>query len=81
MSAAKIAAIQTLRTAFQNANTSQEGYVRRRPVLTQDRIIVLNNCYNNSMIVVEAAQVIYYNDVARKDQFVFKHSKSQMIVK
>lgn len=72
MSAAKIAAIQTLRTALQNANTSQESYVRGRPVLTQDRIILLNNCYIKTRTVIDAAQVIYYNDVARRQQYIFQ---------
>ncbi len=75
MSAAKIAAIQTLRTALQNANTSQESYVRGRPVLTQDRVILLNNCYLKTRTVIDAAQVIYYNDVARRQQYIFQPSE------
>lgn len=75
MTATKIADILVLRTNLQNLNTSQESYIRGRPVLTQDRIIVLNNCYNITKTVIEAAQVIYYNDVARRQQYVYLPSQ------
>ena len=75
LSAIKIADIQTLRTNLQNLNTSQEGYIRARPVLTQDRITVLNNCYNITKTIIEAAQVIYYNDIARRQQYVYLPSQ------
>ena len=75
LSATKIAAIQTLRTDLQNLNTSQEGYIRARPVLTQDRIVVLNNCFNITKTIIEAAQVIYYNDIARRQQYVYLPSQ------
>lgn len=82
---AKIADILTLRNDLLNANTTQESYKRGRPVLTQDRIIALNDCYNYTRIVMEAAQVVYYNDAARRQQYIYMPSQeaddSEIIIK
>ncbi len=63
--------IITLRDTLLEANTNQESYTKGRPVLTQDRILALNECYLSTKRVVDAAHVVYYNDYARKNQFVF----------
>ena len=75
LTALKITEIQTLRTNLQNLNTTQESYIKARPVLTQDRIIILNTCYDYTRTVIEAAQVIYYNDMARRNQYIYLPSQ------
>ena len=44
-------------------------------VLTQDRIIILNNCYNITKTLIEAAQVIYYKDIAPRQQYFYLPSQ------
>jgi len=69
--APQIAEILTLHTALLNANTVQEGYLKGRPVLTQERVETLNTAYTFMRTVIEAANVIYYNDFARRNQYVY----------
>ena len=71
MSQASIDAIPTLRDALFAANTEQESYQRATPVLTQDRIAVLNACYATTRLVIDAAMVVFYNDYARRNMFVY----------
>ncbi len=79
MTLGKITEIDTLRTQLLNANTNQEGYIKGRSVLTQDRIITLNECYLDTMTVIEAAQIVYINDYARKNQFVFNPTNTSIV--
>lgn len=72
--AAGIAAIQTIRTDLQNKNTTQETFKKQRPKLTEDRIIVLNNCYNMMVQLNAAAQIVYAADYAKQKQFVYNPS-------
>lgn len=67
----EIAEIETLKIELQDANTIQENYMRARPVLTEERIAILNQCFETTMIVVNAAQVLYYNEYALRRMFVF----------
>ena len=71
MSQTSIDEVATLRDNLFAANTAQESYSRATPVLTQDRIDILNACYADTRIVVDAAMVIYYNDYARRSMFVY----------
>jgi hypothetical protein len=71
MSMAQISEIDTLRIELMNASTIQEGFKKSRPVQTQERITVLNACYADTIRVVQAAQLVYINDFARRNQFVF----------
>ena len=69
-------AAQTLNAA----NVRQEILKRGRPVLTADRIGVLNDCFAVLSIINAAAANIYRNDAARKKQFVYSPaSKSQKV--
>jgi len=71
MSQVSIDEIPLLRDALFAANTEQESYQRATPVLTQERIAVLNQCYDATRLVIDAAMVVYYNDYARRNMFVY----------
>lgn len=76
--AAKIAEIQTIRTELQNANTNQEVFKKQRPKLTEDRIVVLNTCYDFVTQVNAAAQLVYKTDYAKQKQFVYNPSSTSV---
>ena len=67
----KIDAIETLRDALDEANLEQESYKRGRPTLTQERIDVLNICYQATKIVMNAAMVLFYNNPARRKAYMY----------
>jgi hypothetical protein len=71
MSLAQITEINTLGIELMNVNTIQEGFKKSRPVQTEERITVLNACYADTIRVIRAAQLVYYNDFARRNQFVY----------
>jgi hypothetical protein len=71
LNAAAIAEIQTIRTELQTANTNQEVFKKQRPKLTEDRIIVLNTCYEYITLINAAAQRVYKDDYAKQKQFVY----------
>lgn len=72
--AAAITEIQTIRTALLNANSNQEVFKKQRPKLTEDRIKVLNSCYNYVVQVNAAAQLVFRNDYAKQKQYVYNPS-------
>lgn len=76
MSAASIAEIVSLRDDLLNANTEQERYFKETRVITQERIDVLNACYIDTRTVIDAAMVVYYNDYARRSNYVYLPSSS-----
>ena len=70
-SAAAIAEILTIRTELQTSNTNQEVFKKQRPKLTEDRVVILNNCYELLTQVNAAAQRVYKDDFAKQKQFVY----------
>lgn len=56
-------------------NTDQKVFMKQRSKLTEDRIVVLNDCYKTMMQVMGAAQWVYVADFAKQKQFVFSSSK------
>ena len=71
LNAAGITAIATLRTDLQNKNSLQKTAKTQRPKLTEDRIIILNTCYDRMALINAAAQAVYANDYAKQKQFVY----------
>ena len=69
--AAAIAEILIIRTELQTSNTNQEVFKKQRPKLTEDRVIILNNCYELLTQVNAAAQRVYKDDYAKQRQFVY----------
>ena len=74
--AAAITEIQTIRTELQTANTNQEVFKKQRPKLTEDRITILNNCYEYVVQINAAAQRVYKDDYAKQKQFVYNSALS-----
>ena len=66
--------IATLRDNLMNANTDQENYAKEIKALTQDRITLLNKCYKDTKLVIEAAMVVYAEDFARRNAFIYSPS-------
>jgi hypothetical protein len=69
-----IVEIQTIRTELLTANSTQEVFKKQRPKLTEDRIIILNTCYNFVTQVNQAAQLVFKTDFAKQKQYVFNPS-------
>lgn len=69
-----VAEIQTIRTALQTANTNQEIFKKQRPKLTEERVIILNKCFAIVTEVNAAAQRVYKDDFAKRNQFVYSAS-------
>lgn len=65
----KIDEIDTLRSQLHTANKNQEAFKKGRPVLTQDRIIILNKPWEAVLLVHKAAKNIYHDDSAKYDQY------------
>lgn len=68
---AGIDSILTLRTDLMGDTISQKVFEKQRPKLTEDRIVVLNECYKMMVLVNAAAQIVYMNDFAKQKQFVY----------
>lgn len=66
-----IQGIRDAKEALENSNTQQEVYIKARPVATAQRTDLLNACYKTMSQVLNAAQVIYYNDPVKAGQYVF----------
>ncbi len=58
--------------ALLQINVKKETLKRSRPVLTGDRIMVLNNCYAVVNVLNAAARIVYSDDAAKKKAFVYK---------
>lgn len=76
MSAQSIIEIKMLRDNLLIANTEQERYFKETRVMTQERIDVLNACYASTRIVIDAAMIVYYNDYARRNNYVYLPSST-----
>lgn len=79
-SAAAIEEIQTIRNELRTTNTDQEVFKRQRTKLTADRITVLNNCYAYITEANAAAQRVYKDDFAKRNQFVYSTAPADTTV-
>lgn len=66
---AMIDEIKTLRKKLHTTNEKQEAFKKGRPVLTQDRIILLNKPWDTAVLVHKAAQNIFHDDAAKYAQY------------
>ncbi len=73
---AKIDEILTLRDAYIDANRQQDVSIKLRPGDTRERIITLNDLYFFINTVNSAAQVIWYDNDAKKSAYVYLPSTS-----
>lgn len=66
--------LEKVRNDLLTKNTKQKSFSKMRPKLTEDRITVLNNCYLILTEVMAAAQLVFENEYAKKNQYVFEHA-------
>lgn len=66
--------ITEIRGKLQDGNFVQEVFKKKRPKLTEDRIIVLNKCYNTMVLINAAAQLVFRTDYAKQKQYVYNPS-------
>lgn len=71
MPTAKIEAVAALQSELQNANTDQEYFMKQRKVMSSERIDKMNAVYATVSKIIEAAQIIFNDDLARRGRFVF----------
>lgn len=74
MPASLLSDIATVREALQQKNTQQEFKKKERPVLTETRINTLNTCYLTMASINSTAQIVFYNQPAKRAQYVYKAS-------
>lgn len=73
---AQIDEIITLKDAYVDANRLQEIAIVERPSDTRERIVLLNTLYRFVETIDSAAQVIYYDNPAKKAAYVYNTSTS-----
>jgi hypothetical protein len=73
-SATAITGIATLRTDLLTKSNSQKMVRKQRPKQTEDRVMVLNTCYARMALINGAAQIVYANDYAKQQQFIYMPS-------
>jgi hypothetical protein len=71
-----IAEIEIIRKELLTTKSTQGTLKKERPKLTEDRIIILNTCYNYIVQLNQAAQRVYKDDFAKQNQFVFSNAIS-----
>ena len=69
-----IEAILPIREELLTTNTSQKLFIKQRPKLTEDRIIILNACYETLTQINAAAQLVFMNDYVKQNQYVYNPS-------
>jgi hypothetical protein len=73
--ASYISDLEVAANTLSQANVKQEILKRGRPVLTSDRITLLNKCHAKLSILNAAGQIVYRNVEDKKAQFVFSPAK------
>jgi hypothetical protein len=63
--------ILVLRDELNTATKKQKVFQKQRPKRTEDRIMVLNSCYNYMAQVIKAAQIVYRKDYAKQQQYEY----------
>ena len=65
----KIDECETLAGQLNVENTEQEQAKKNRPVETQERIVILNTCWEDMVFVTNAAKAVFYDDYAKLHQY------------
>lgn len=72
----KIDEIKTMHNELKLADQKQEAAKKGRPVLTQDRIIILNKPWDTAVLVHKAANNIFHDDAAKFAQYALPASET-----
>ena len=73
----KIDQINILQSELTTADYNQELSKKRRPLLTQQRIEKLNECYEFMQNVSKAGKIIYSADFAKYEQYLLPYERTQ----
>lgn len=73
---AAIDEILLIAQTIEGSDLSQELFKRGRPVLSKDRIVILNECYSFTIQCIALAQRVYKNDFERRKQFVYSPTET-----
>lgn len=68
--------ITTLHTELTNADYEQEISKKKRPAATQERIVLLNECYQYLQRVCKAGKIIFANDYVKYNQYLLPDESS-----
>lgn len=66
---ALIDSIKSTHDELQNTNVTQESYIKSRPVLTAQRLEMMNECYKMLQRVISAAKVVYFDDPVKANMY------------
>jgi len=73
----KVERIQELQNELEEADYNQEIDKKGRPLLTQDRINILNECYGYMQKVSKAAKIIFADNYAKFNQYLLPSESSE----
>ena len=73
----KIDKIAELKEQLTNADYEQEKAKKKRGFVTQERINVLNECFEMLKRVSKAGKIIFMNDRAKYDQYLLPNERSE----
>jgi hypothetical protein len=74
---ANIDKIETLQEELTGADYEQEILKKKRPELTQERIVKLNECFEMMQRVSRAAKIIFANNYAKYNQYLMPNEASE----
>ena len=72
--AAKIAQIDTLKTALETANINQNNFINNRPVMTTGRVSAYNKVWDSVTLVARAAKIVYRLNPEKYNQYLLPGS-------
>lgn len=73
----KVERIQDLQNELEEADYNQEIAKKGRPLLTQDRINMLNECYGYMQKVSKAAKIIFAGNYAKYNQYLLPSESAE----
>lgn len=77
LSAASINEIKSIGEELLRLSTEQNDFKKAKRVSTESRISALNACYSFSKTVMNAARIVYKEDQARKQMFLYQYKPKQ----
>ncbi|MGD8782704.1 MAG: hypothetical protein PVH88_27585 [Ignavibacteria bacterium] len=72
----KIEQIKTLQSELTSADYEQEMSKKKRPVVTQERVETMNECYAFMQKVSKAGKIIFVSDHAKYEQYLLPNERS-----
>lgn len=73
---ADIEKIKSLQTDLSKADLEQEKLKKKRPEFTQERIAILNQCYDSMQKVSKAGKIIFNDNYVKYNQYLLPNERS-----